>query len=91
MSVTRKQPGLENFSVEWTHGPSLVLEDVDEDAEDANATTRDVLIMLAHGNPAFLEELRRYLQEEEKEKEQMRNERAAGLARWREDIAIQPT
>jgi hypothetical protein len=35
-----------------------------------------------------MEELRRYLQEEEKEKEQMQNERLARLASWREDIAI---
>jgi hypothetical protein len=67
-----------------------VLEDVDEDAEDADATTRDELIMLARDNPIWKEELRRYLQEEEKEKEQMQNERVARLARWREDIAIQP-
>jgi hypothetical protein len=38
-----------------------------------------------------MEELRRYLEEEEKEKKQMQNEREARLARWREDIAIQPT
>ncbi|KAF8349599.1 hypothetical protein F5887DRAFT_947041 [Amanita rubescens] len=82
--------GLEQFSVKSTHG-LLVLEDVDEDAEDADATTRDELIMLAHDNPMWIEELRRYLQEEEKEKKQMQNERVARLARWREDIAIQPT
>ncbi|KAM6488870.1 hypothetical protein JOM56_015669 [Amanita muscaria] len=72
--------GLEQFSVKSTHG-LLVL-------EDADATTRDELIMLARDNPIWMEELRRYLQEEEKEKEQMQNERVARLARWREDIAI---
>ncbi|KAF8348845.1 hypothetical protein F5887DRAFT_947840 [Amanita rubescens] len=82
--------GLEQFSVKSTHG-LLVLEDVDEDAEDADATTRDELIMLAHDNPIWMEELRRFLQEEEKEKEQMQNERVARLIRWREDMAIQPT
>jgi hypothetical protein len=82
--------GLEQFSVKSTHG-LLILEDVDEDAEDADATTRDELIMLAHDNPMWMEELRRYLQEEEKEKERMQNERVARLARWQEDIAIQPT
>ena len=81
--------GLENSHVKSTHG--LVLEDVDEDAEDDNATTRDELIMLARDNPIWMEELRRYLQEEEKEIDQMKNERVARLARWRDDIAIQPT
>ncbi len=91
-SVTSSQKtagaGLEQFSVKSTRG-LLVLEDVDEDAEDADATTRDELIMLALDNPIWMEELRRFSQEEEKEKEQMQNERAARLARWREDIAIQ--
>ena len=57
--------GLEQISVKSTHG-LLVLEDVDEDAEGADATTRDELIMLAHDNLMCMEELRRYLQEEEK-------------------------
>ncbi|KAM6495216.1 hypothetical protein JOM56_009839 [Amanita muscaria] len=69
-----------------TSSPTIF--DVDEDAEDADATTRDELIMLARDNPIWMEELRRYLQEEEKEKEQMQNERVARLAHWREDIAI---
>lgn len=47
--------------------------------------------MLARDNPIWMEELRRYLQEEEKEIDQMENERVARLARWRDDIAIQPT
>jgi hypothetical protein len=38
-----------------------------------------------------MKELRRYMQEKEKEKEQIQNERMARLAHWREDIAIQPT
>ena len=82
--------GLEQFSVKLTHR-LLALEDVDEDAEDANATTRDELIMLARDHLIWMEELRRFLQEEEKEKEQMQNERVARLVRWREDMAIQPT
>jgi hypothetical protein len=53
-----------------------------EDVEDGNATMRDERIMLAHDNPIWMEE---------KEKEQMQNERVARLAHWREDIAIQPT
>jgi len=69
----------------------LALEDVDEDAEDADATTLDELMMLTFdGDPIWMEELRRYLQEEEEEKERMQNERAVRLARWREDIAVQP-
>lgn len=81
------EAGSEQFSVKSVHG-LLVLEDVDEDAEDADATTRDELIMLAHDNPIWMEELRRYLQEEEKEKEQLQNERVVRLARWREDLGI---
>jgi hypothetical protein len=79
--------GLQQFSVKSTDD-LLVVEDVDEDAEDGDATTRDELMMLAYDNPMWMGELRRYLQEEEKEKEQMQNERLARLASWREDIAI---
>ncbi|KAF8341021.1 hypothetical protein F5887DRAFT_1062556 [Amanita rubescens] len=67
----------------------LVLESVDEDAEDADATFRDELIMLARDDPIWREELRRYLQEEEKERVLIQKERAARLARWREDMAVQ--
>jgi hypothetical protein len=38
----------------------LVLEGVDEDAEDVDATFRDELIMLARDDPMWREELRRY-------------------------------
>jgi hypothetical protein len=72
--------GLEQFYVKSTHG-LLVLKDVDEDAEDAGATMTDELIMLARDSPMWMKELRRYLEEEEKEKEQMQNERMAKLAR----------
>ncbi|KAK2463869.1 hypothetical protein APHAL10511_004174 [Amanita phalloides] len=78
--------GLEKISVNSTHG-LLALEDVDEDAEDADATALDELMMLTYdGDPIWMEELGRYLQEEE-EKERMQNERAVRLARWREGIA----
>ena len=69
----------------------LVLEGVDEDAVDADATFRDELIMLARDDPMWREELRRYLQEEEKERELIQKERTARLARWREDMAVQAT
>ena len=64
---------------------SPVLEGVDEDVEDADATMRDELVMLARNSPLWKEELKRYLQREEKEREQMEKERAARLACWRED------
>ncbi|KIL64954.1 hypothetical protein M378DRAFT_77473 [Amanita muscaria Koide BX008] len=81
-------PGLEKISVKSTHG-LLALEDVDEDAEDADATTLDELMMLTYdGDPTWMEELRRYLQEKEEEKERMQNERAVRLAHWREDISV---
>lgn len=83
--------GLEQFSFGMTND-ILVLEDVDEDVEGADATMRDELIMMAHGgDPIWVEELRKYLQKEEEEREQMQAERAMRLARWREDIAVQPT
>ena len=69
----------------------LVLEGVDEDAVDADATFRDELIMLARDDPMWREELRRYLQEEEKERELIQKERTARLTRWREDMAVQAT
>ena len=69
----------------------LVLEGVDEDAEDADATFRDELIMLARDDPMWREELRKYLQDEEKERELIQKERAARLAHWREDMATQAT
>lgn len=62
-----------------------------EDAEDADATTRDELIMLAGDNPMWKEELIRYMKEEQKEKERIQNECAARLARWREDMAVELT
>lgn len=67
-----------------------VLEGVDEDAEGPDATMLDDLIMLAHNNPVWQEELRRYLEEEEKERKRTQEERAARLAHWREDVAAQP-
>jgi hypothetical protein len=82
--------GLEQFSFKTSHN-ILVLEGVDEDAEGADATMRDELIMLAHGDPMWMEELRKYLQKEEKEKEQMQEERKVRLAHWREGITSQPT
>jgi len=78
-------------SVKSTHD-LLALEDVDEDAEGPNATTLDELMMLTYdGDPIWMEELRKYLQEEKEEKEQIQKERAVRLAQWREDIAVQPT
>jgi hypothetical protein len=61
----------------------LVLEGVDEDAEGADATMRDELIMMARDDPIWMAELRKYLQQEEKEREEMRKERAVRLTRWR--------
>ena len=61
----------------------LVLESVDEDAQGADATFRDGLIMLAHYDPTWREELRKYLQEEERKRRKMKGERAMRLARWR--------
>ncbi|KAI0253665.1 hypothetical protein BJV78DRAFT_1152793 [Lactifluus subvellereus] len=83
-------PGLEQFSVETFHDIP-VLEGVDEDAEGADATMLDELILLARGDPMWMEELRKYLQEEEKEREEMQKERAVRLARWREGTTVLPT
>ncbi|KAF5375494.1 hypothetical protein D9615_009206 [Tricholomella constricta] len=75
----------EEFSFKTAHG-ILVLEGVDEDAEGADATMRDELIMLARSDPIWMKELRKYLQEEERERVQMQEERAMRLANWRDDI-----
>jgi hypothetical protein len=84
------EAGLEQFSFK-TADDILVLEGVDEDAEGADATMLDELIMMAHGDPMWTEELRKYLQKEDQEREQMQEERAVRLARWREGITVQPT
>lgn len=82
--------GLGKYSF-GTANDILILEGVDEDVEGADATMRDELIMMAHGgDPIGVEELRKYLQKEEKEREEMRDERAVRLARWREGITVQP-
>jgi hypothetical protein len=76
-------------SVKTTHD-ILVLEGVDEDAEGADATFKEELLMLAHDSPMWMEELEKYLRNEEKEQNQVQAERALRLARWREGIAMQP-
>ena len=81
---------LDQFSFKTSRG-YLVLEGVDEDAEDADATMRDELIMMARHDPIWEEELRRYLQTEEKERVQMQKDRAARFSHWREGVAVQPT
>jgi hypothetical protein len=82
--------GLEQFSVETSHG-YLVLEGVDESAEGADATMLDELIMMARDDPMWREELRKHLQEKEKERVQMQKEREARLACWREGMTAQST
>ncbi|EDR09630.1 uncharacterized protein LACBIDRAFT_318893 [Laccaria bicolor S238N-H82] len=70
-------------------GLADVLEDVDEDAEDGDATLLDDLRLLAASHPMWEEELQRYLQAEQKEREWIQNQRAARLALWREDVAVE--
>lgn len=80
----------EQFAFKASHD-LLVLEGVDEDAEGADSTMRDELIMMARDDPMWMAELRKYLQKEEKEREQVQKECAVRLARWREGIFVQPT
>jgi hypothetical protein len=82
--------GLKQFSVDMSHG-YLVLEGVDENAEGADATMLDELIMMAHDDPMWREELRKHLQEKEKERLQTQKEREARLACWRESMTAQST
>jgi len=77
-------------SIKTTSHDILVLEGVDEDAEGADATLKDELVMLACDSPIWMEELEKYLRNEEKERRQVQAERALRLARWREGIAMQP-
>ncbi|KAF8622435.1 hypothetical protein AX15_007019 [Amanita polypyramis BW_CC] len=72
---------LEQFFVKSPY-TLLLLEGVDEDAEDADATIRDELIMLACDDPIW-KEVRRYLQKKKKKREQMqkRIRRRKGLGR----------
>ena len=80
----------EQFAFKVSH-ELLILEGVDEDAEGADSTMRDELIMMAHDDPMWMAELRKYLQKEEKEREQVQKERAVRLARWREGIFVRLT
>jgi len=75
----------EQFAVKASHG-FLVLEGVDEDAEGADATMKEELMMLARDSPIWMKELKKYLQAEEKEQKQVQAERALRLAHWREGI-----
>jgi hypothetical protein len=52
---------------------------------------RDELIMMARDDPIWMEELRRYLCKEEKEREQMQKERVVRLVSWVEDMAVKST
>jgi len=62
---------LEQFTFKTSHG-ILVLEGIDEDAEGADATMRDELIMTARNDPVWMEELRRYLQEKKRRENRCR-------------------
>jgi hypothetical protein len=84
------EAGLENFSFKSMNG-LLILEDVDEDAEDVDGTMQDELVMLTHDNPMWAGELIKYMQKEAKEKERMQNERLERISYWREDTAVQLT
>jgi hypothetical protein len=84
------EAGLEQFSFKMADD-ILVLEGINEDAEGADATVLDELIMMAHGDLMWTEELRKYLQKEEEERKKMQEERAVRLACWREGITVQPT
>lgn len=81
--------GLEQFSDKLDYDSLPSAEDVDEDADDGDATTLDDLLLLVHDNPTlWIGELKRYLQEEKREQERVQDERMARLASWREDVAI---
>jgi hypothetical protein len=82
--------GQDKFSVDPPHDYP-VLEGVDEDAEGADATMLDELIMMAHDNPMWREELKKHLQIKEKEKTQMQKERQVRFAWWREGLNAQST
>jgi hypothetical protein len=82
--------GQDKFSVDPHHG-YLVLEGVDKDAEGADATMLDELIMMARDDPMWREELRKHLQIKEKERAEMQKEREARFAWWREGLNSQST
>jgi hypothetical protein len=50
--------------------------------EGTDAIMRDELIMMAHGDPIWMAELRKYLQKEEKETQQVQKEHAVRVAHW---------
>ena len=86
----REKAAEEGLALKANNG-LLVLEDVDEDAQDGDATTLDELLLLAGDNPMWEEDLRRYMQAQQREKEWVQNERAARLALWREGTAVELT
>jgi hypothetical protein len=69
----------------------LEIESVEEDAQDADATMKDELIMLANSGDMWSreiwrEELAKYLQAEQKEREEMQENREAMLKGWLQGI-----
>ena len=64
--------------------PILSLEGVDEDAQDANATMKDELILLAHGNKLWTRELEKFIEAENREMREMQQHRAVMLENWRQ-------
>jgi hypothetical protein len=66
--------------------PILTLEGVDEDAQDADATTKDELMLLAHSSELWAGELAKYLQAERNERDEVHRRRMARLEDWMQDV-----
>lgn len=66
--------------------PLLVLEGVDEDAQDADATMKDELMLMAYGDEMWTKELQKYLRAERREREEVQEWRAAMVESWLQDV-----
>lgn len=66
----------------------LILEGVDEDADGEDCTSKEQLIMLAYGNPTWIPDLQRYLQEEREGQEKLKAERMGRLTSWLQSMPL---
>lgn len=70
--------------------PILELEGVDEGAQDADATMKDELMLLARGSEIWARELVKYLQVERKERDEMQEEQVVRMENWLRDVVATP-
>ncbi|KAF9506829.1 hypothetical protein BS47DRAFT_380192 [Hydnum rufescens UP504] len=69
-------------------GEPLILEGVDEDAQDEDCTPRDQLILLGRSHPSWAKVLVKYLVAEQEERQEVEERRAARLEHWLQGMTV---